>query len=359
MNPVIDDFMSNEYRDTHERLLQKYPVSALEPAVCAYYLANHFDLDLTEFIKLLATTSDTSSAVDALNFAFKVARQDEISFESGLTGSICTFQYAAQVERFRRTKQVYTFDKDFLTELLDTDPNVTITGDLLKTAPHKVMYLDYSANTEICEQLQLDGTLVTILDIEVGDDVYWMLFCTAYYRGKSMFMHELIMPNSNEPTSVAEIINTSKITYNNVDSEKRGQDIILTLLQSLIYLCSFEPDVRETPMSKQRYKAAKANKPKDKRIKHDMPEHEYMVGEYFGAAFRKFTYENVGKQHKSTGTGSAKRPHMRRAHWHGYWRGKKGSENRTLVRRWVHESFINVDYDTGEKKLSVTKHKVK
>lgn len=130
-------------------------------------------------------------------------------------------------------------------------------------------------------------------------------------------------------------------------------------MQSLIYLCSFELDIRETLVSKQRYKEAKAKKPKDKKAKVDMPEREYKVGEYFGAAFRKFTYENATKSSKSTGTGSAKRPHMRRAHWHGYWRGKKGSENRTLVRRWVHESFINVDYDTGEKKLGVAKHKVK
>ena len=359
MNVVLDDYKNDENKDTYDRILKMYPVSVLEPAVSAYYLARHHNMDIKEFSKLVKNTPNGDAVVEALNFAMNIA-DSENDIETGLMTTICVYQYIAQIERFKRTKQVYNFDKDFLSELYNTDPNIPITGELFQTLPHRVMYLDYSANRELCDAMKTDGTLITVLDIGVGDEIYWILFCAAYYEGKSTFVHSLIMPNSNEPITVAEMVNSREVMYYNEDATKSEASMIMTLMQALIYLCSFEPDIRETPMSKQRYKEAKAKKPKDKKAKVDMPEREYKVGEYFGAAFRKYTIEHADETtKKSTGTGSSKRPHMRRAHWHGYWRGKKGSENRTLVRRWVHESFINVDYDTGEKKLGVAKHKVK
>ena len=41
------------------------------------------------------------------------------------------------------------------------------------------------------------------------------------------------------------------------------------------------------------------------------------------------------------GKGSPKSPHSRRAHWHHYWKGKKGSPDRKPVLRWIAPVFVN------------------
>ena len=259
MNVVLDDYKNDENKDTYDRVLKLYPVSILEPAVSAYYLARHHNMDIKEFSKLVKNTPNGDQVVDALNFAMNVAEGDS-NVEAGLMSAICVYQYVAQVERFKRTKQVYNFDKDFLAELYNTDPNIPITGEIFKTLPHRVMYLDYSANRELCDAMRTDGTLITVLDIGVGNEIYWILFCAAYYKGQSTFVHSLIMPNSNETITVAEMVNSREVMYYTEDATKSEASMIMTLMQSLIYLCSFEPDIRETPVSKQRYKEAKAKK---------------------------------------------------------------------------------------------------
>lgn len=54
------------------------------------------------------------------------------------------------------------------------------------------------------------------------------------------------------------------------------------------------------------------------------------------------TEENkVGKQRENS-SGWTQRPHMRRAHWHHFWTGKKGEE-RKLILKWIAPSFINTE----------------
>lgn len=41
------------------------------------------------------------------------------------------------------------------------------------------------------------------------------------------------------------------------------------------------------------------------------------------------------------GHGSAKSPHSRKGHWHHFWTGKRGTEERKLILKWVAPMFIN------------------
>ena len=56
------------------------------------------------------------------------------------------------------------------------------------------------------------------------------------------------------------------------------------------------------------------------------------VGVRFGGLLRSaYTKAGAGQ-----GTGSSKRPHVRRAHWHGYWVGPRSDpEKRRLELRWL------------------------
>lgn len=384
MMSVFEDYDNNDTKATYDGVLAKYPVSVLEPAVCMYCLARHYDLKLDEFTEWSAETVKDSKVMDAIKMAVKMHEGDRnvLCEEANMTNTTFSiFQYTSQVERFRRSKQVYTFDEDFLSELIDTEADIPIHGDMLATMPHHVMYLDYSANPALCSQIGADGVLMTILDVTVGDKKIWVILCVNYYQGVSKFVHSITLPNDRDPISMEDLIRSmcvNTVTDTDVNLIRRAcRDLVAnsekdllrtpealmfaTVLQSLVYLCSVEPDIKETPMSKQRYKdAKKQQKSKDKRVKADMPEREYVVGEYFGSAFRKFKAEQSARSSNAAyiGTGTAKRPHMRRAHWHNYWYGKRGSEDRILRPRWVHEAFVNVDEKDSDKQLGVAKHKV-
>ncbi|MFO1207058.1 MAG: hypothetical protein U1E63_15275 [Burkholderiales bacterium] len=59
------------------------------------------------------------------------------------------------------------------------------------------------------------------------------------------------------------------------------------------------------------------------------------VGVRIGAALRK-AYHEAETSSAPVGTGPSPRPHIRRAHWHGYWTGPKNTpEERKLALKWL------------------------
>jgi hypothetical protein len=70
------------------------------------------------------------------------------------------------------------------------------------------------------------------------------------------------------------------------------------------------------------------------------------VGYRLGAAIRA---AQASPQHsESGGTHARPRPHIRRAHWHGYWTGPraKPAKERKFVLRWLAPIPVNVSEET-------------
>ena len=68
----------------------------------------------------------------------------------------------------------------------------------------------------------------------------------------------------------------------------------------------------------------------------------FSVGIRIGAAIRKAQRKPPADPDAEKGTGSAKRPHSRRGHWHHYWTGPKDGD-RKLVLKWTAPTFIHAD----------------
>ncbi len=69
------------------------------------------------------------------------------------------------------------------------------------------------------------------------------------------------------------------------------------------------------------------------------------VGVRFGGLLRT-AYAKAGA---GQGTGSSKRPHVRRAHWHGYWVGPRSDpEKRRLELRWLPPILVGMKGREGE-----------
>ena len=57
------------------------------------------------------------------------------------------------------------------------------------------------------------------------------------------------------------------------------------------------------------------------------------------AALRRGMSRHSAPHGDSAGTGTAKRPHARRGHWHHYWAGPRNA--RQLILKWTAQTFVH------------------
>ncbi|MCP4131673.1 MAG: hypothetical protein GY754_11905 [bacterium] len=129
------------------------------------------------------------------------------------------------------------------------------------------------------------------------------------------------------------------------------------IISLLLYLCTINAEMRS---SENRLKT-KPDKIKPKKVKKGFkyfPSEKpvkWEVGFRLGVALRK-ALSKIDESDELAGMGVPKRPHIRRAHYHSFWSGKKGSDDRRLTVKWMPPMSINVD-DVDED-LVATKYAV-
>lgn len=99
------------------------------------------------------------------------------------------------------------------------------------------------------------------------------------------------------------------------------------LVSLVLYLCSEEPEIIDSkvPENRPRYPRPKKVKGGWRLFPPDKPK-MWAVGDKTGAQLRQ--------ANATEPTGRAVKPHLRRAHWHGYWRGPKSGE-RQFRYKWL------------------------
>ena len=102
------------------------------------------------------------------------------------------------------------------------------------------------------------------------------------------------------------------------------------IISLLLYLCSEEPEIedREFPGVFPGRPVFKKTKKGFRLFAPDKPK-VWDVGAATGERIEKAL---------SYPTGDSKRPHLRRAHWHGYWKGPKNQK--TFIYKWLSPMFI-------------------
>lgn len=115
----------------------------------------------------------------------------------------------------------------------------------------------------------------------------------------------------------------------------------LVAIQVVLYLQSQNADIEKQPTTKSPKKKKSTRKTKTVSRGQTPPE-IVRVGYRVGKTLRAYRKS----AHVSTGTGSTKRPHSRRGHWHHFWTGSKSDpESRKLVIKWVAPMMIHKDKD--------------
>lgn len=128
-----------------------------------------------------------------------------------------------------------------------------------------------------------------------------------------------------------EVASHGHVTFGENDMLKEDEiELLKKVLPILFYLCSDQPEIKDRKCSKIK-KIPHYEKDKPKRIFSPSIIRYWDVGKEIG---RKLSRQSRG--HHSRGGIS---PHLRRAHWHGFWKGCK--DEKVMHYKWLPPIFVN------------------
>lgn len=104
-------------------------------------------------------------------------------------------------------------------------------------------------------------------------------------------------------------------------------------LSLLLYICSEKPDIESIEGNLPTYARPKKSKNREKFHAPKKPK-VWMIGKKL-ASIASANVEWKGGEHASP------KAHIRRAHWHGYWTGKRDSTNRKFIYKWIPTMLVN------------------
>lgn len=274
----------------------------------------------------------------------------------------------ALLDIWSQNKQVYEFDPDFMSALSKTD-HLKLYPSLLRRLPYNTFYIDF---TKYDRFQPFCGAFIHIM-VKENDDVIIMvhriigdIFYTCYTfltekerscengisyydYSRNKLMYRKFVPLSNFTKRVLSEDSVSE--REELFLNDNFPDIIMFIMQSLMYLSSKEPDITENPKSKKTYKPQKEIRNKYSEIR------KWDVGVRYGNKIRLCKTE-IHQEEQETVSVSGQnrkspRPHSRCAHWSHYW---TGPGRKVLEVRWIEPTFVGKV--NSEDEIPTTKHHV-
>ena len=227
----------------------------------------------------------------------------------------------AALGAWRYTQSIYCFDPDMLAAVSDTELSGELPVNVLQRLPEWCVYVE--AQRVLPSGKHIDG-FFAFLD---HDADYGSIDLRIVHHVSDRL--ELTMTVPVGPWSVIEALDqirqeskkySPNFTMSNDDLTATAQDIY-PLLSLLLYLCAEEPDISgHMPGAYPQYPQPKKTKKGLRLFPPDKPR-VWHVGQEQGEKLRQ-AIENTSKRSPGSGTVTRK-PHIRKAHWHGYWKGPR------------------------------------
>ncbi len=247
----------------------------------------------------------------------------------------------AGLAAWRWSKYIFEFDETLLEALLNTEVTDNLPIDTLNTLPAWCIYvatpnqyaetqrrnplhgffafLDHNIETDernICLLLDID-------DWEYGPKLEPNTFPLGQTIFETLVEHEQRFGDEFEPDFLQKI------------ADEELEDLA-QFVSVLLYLRTEKPDLtRKTPTPKSP-------------IRHDKPPAEpttWYTGFRFGAALRKAkeNLDDPGANGLKASSGHTVIPHVRRAHYHHFYRGPRDTQVREAVLHWLPPILVNWD----------------
>ena len=245
-----------------------------------------------------------------------------------------------------RGKMIYRYD-DTLADALAAQPlDGKVPPEALHYLPYPCVYIERKKTIEDCETIGF--------------------FAWLDYSDAKILRLQFLKPNGEALPIPIPItggtIDDSILEFIKLSGERHGikgrpmfdadslldsplPKLISECVNLLLYLCSEKPDVPDDTELRTKRSWDSYGNPKRAA--------QWDVGTRIGAALRKASERkateepSVDEEDSSNSIEkkphSSPRPHMRRAHWHSFWTGKRGSSERKLVLRWLPPITVNMD----------------
>lgn len=261
----------------------------------------------------------------------------------------------APVYAWKKSKNVYRFAPELYNELIHQELDTSVNMDVFFQLPQYGTYVETPGLRR--DNKAVKGVLAYIEQQPTANDEYLYCLNLCYFMNDKDTPHtvDIFMYNMDGHTTLEmsfnnvfdaldeynEKIESTTITkdlYKEVMNRDRFKKQIKEsspFLNLLMFLCSKEPDISE------------ASKPEThhhgKHNKHTDEPKEWDVGIRISRMLLRSKSNEQGNP-EGNGLGSAKRPHIRSAHWHSYWIGPRDETypNRRIIIKWLPPIPINV-----------------
>lgn len=258
---------------------------------------------------------------------------------------------------WRTCKEVYSFDPDLAEALYAQADDVQLPSDIIMQLPFLCLYID-SGKYRFFAHLEHD----------VNDGRYELRFARlmpdgttrAYYLHLGDFtLSESIAAGVDEglyqqqraaqDAEFANLLANPGQRHGTEYSDVLNQEALGEMLQLVLYICADNADVRQDEENRKTYRQ-RENKPVTDKYREIR---KWEAGAYVGNVLRKQgSHDNGNHRSDDPGQGTPKRPHLRRGHWHHYWKGTSG--NKELLLHWVMPIFVNGDQSDDEDPARIT-----
>lgn len=301
-----------------------------------------------------APVSVSRTCFELPKYGGPVSRQEE---EGNLVG-------VAALAAWRLTKGIYLFDETIFGALWDSDLQGDLPVELLQRMPEWCVYVPFPTPREmphICLSTAVPAFRIcgffAYLDWEKNDATWLHLCLDADYADPDhpFSLNPISLKLEGELSDSCRpfrrLLNTAVRDFPMVDItgwlEKQETDLIRPLVSILLWLCSAKPEISGLdPLRGLRTKKTKQG------VRHFNAEHPrvYEVAYRIGAALR-LAQEVVTRGKPGGGTHASPRPHIRKAHWQGFWTGPRASAGkdqpteRKLIPKWVAPIAVCVGTD--------------
>lgn len=222
------------------------------------------------------------------------------------------------------SKGIYTFDPDLLLALLESAIDGNIPADILTRIPEHCVYIDACGG--FFAQLLYDPDLhCPLLGLYGAEQVVFVPLIHGPLD-EALDKYRKLPRFQNDEDIIGKF--TDEIAAQERDFAEKCLNLIL-------YLCSSEPDITtDRQPGYSRYRAEPVKTKKGLRLFPADRVHNHNVGMSVGAQLRRVT-DTGAEVAPIEYQGGTKRAHLRRGHWHGYWKGSRKAEDREFIFHWI------------------------
>lgn len=322
--------------------------------MCIYASANNLNF-IEMYNKIINDTGRPNEVLKILydqhRFGFRT-KNDEDKIVNSFISDV---QMAFLPNEWRKYKQTYEFDRDFIVSLANTDTTFTLLDNAFDFLPFDNFYMDFSDNKEICEEMGIDGTLVKVSPVFEGDEKNFFISTINYLNGQVVYCFDQIAAVGKNDLTIENFLNRfSELEKTLSVYNVKNARLLLTLqIQSILYLASYQPEFIYEQKSSvaQRVNSKKNNK-------RELPETTYSVGEYYGIKYREYIKKQLEENKNGTSTGRTVRPHPVRGHFQHYHVNDPINGGKMTVSKFKLQYYSGLKKNEVDTKLGRAKHKV-